>query len=193
MIVSNDKIILAGIPRCGTTVMARALAGLPCNKVWPRIRTRLTETNGVLKTHEPFSDDLVSGYDRAVFIFGDIVLAVLSLVRGRGDEVSRRILGIPRCADVSDLMSSDRAGLMAIFNSWKRPTIPTLRIRYETMWDHIKEIEKFTGRDLNLLPPYRRRRSWIERFDSRHVENVKSTYSELIDEIDKAPDLEVVG
>lgn len=149
------KIIVAGVPRCGTTLMARALEGLPLGSTWPGN----DKAEKVFKTHEHFSPELFKRAEanRAIFMYGDIGRAVTSFVNNRLDAQSLRNLGLANSLTRQDILDADCLGYKAMLESWlycspDSCAVPVviLWVRYERLFEALPWIEEWLRQPIKM-------------------------------------------
>lgn len=176
-------VIISGIPRCGTTLLARTIAGLPTGNTWPG------NTDKVIKQHYP---NVVYPY-RAVFLFGDIVKSIISMVLNRWDKNSFKNCGCKKSMGEINIFAQDDLNYEYIFDYWTS-THPcsVLAIRYEKMWNHINEIEKFTQRRIKL-PPRKERKTALSMISKAELDSIHKTYDSLILKVKKMPNIKLIG
>ena len=93
----RPRVLVASIPRCGSTLLFRAAAGWPMGSTFPRRCGRCAflpdfgeiPDRPFLKTHYPAPDELPADI-RVVFLFGDPVRAVLA--PGHATAICRLLL-----------------------------------------------------------------------------------------------------
>lgn len=179
------KIAVASIPRCGSTVLARAVAGLPPGNTWPK------NLPDIKKTHWPRENEL-NHIDRAVFLFGDIINAVISTRFKRWDENHFRNCGCDKSLVETDIFKRDDLNYESIFDYWMVDHgFPILAIRYEAMWENTDLISGFVGKKLNL-PPKKKRSTNLNMITNEEFIDICITYSALIRRIEKMPDIKMV-
>lgn len=159
------NLVVAGIPRCGTTYLFRCLMGLPPGSGSPK-GAALEALPGI-KCHslappdrfdtDPWADSVsecLENGGRAIFVFGDPFAAVMSTVRHRFDHVHAANCGCDLDLKKVDLLEADFFNYEKMFDSWMRQKhdYPVLALRYETMVLHKHEIELFVGHRVNWNP-----------------------------------------
>lgn len=173
-----NTVVVASIPRCGSTMLARAIAGMRPGSTWPKGRTFV---NGVHKTHRLPHE--VPTADRYVFVFGDPHAAVRSTIANRFDAHHAANCGCSKPLAEVDLLARDDFGYERIWDAWAGPQADrrVLMIRYPTFWRHLEVIEAFVGRPV-LLPAMRERSS-----ESDHGGPI-DTYDRLAGKMDQIGD-----
>jgi len=188
---AGNRVLVASIPRCGSTMLVRALAGFPAGQrlPWhPQIRfcrtlEKLPDAR-LLKTHSLAPARLPADV-RVVFLFGDPVGAVYSTLQKRFDRHHFNNCGY-FARELPDIIHRDDLGYERIWNSWNAAhPYPVLLARFESLWTHQAAIENYLGISLQL-PAYKARQTLLEPV-LRH--NIESTYSSLITKINRAPDI----
>lgn len=185
--MSENNIIVAGIPRSGTTYLFRAIAGFP-----PGISKPENYAGPVHKTHacapETFSKNSV-----ALFVFGDPVCSVLSTRKNRWRKKHFLNCGVDGDPNDFDNYTSDCLGYEQMFDTWMRPhSYPVLCVRYEAMPNLFTQIEAFIGRSI-LFPEWKSRTTRLEEYPKDVITAIRRTYATLIDKVAAAPDLSLWG
>ena len=182
------EIVIAGIPRCGTTLMARAAAGIVPANQWP---DRQEPIRGVIKRHAAIELGDASGIIAGIFLFGNIEESILSTRRTRMDEKHLQNCLCPMKLKDVDILRRDDLRYENIFDDWTGPwAFPILSLRYETFWNHIQEIEEFLGRQLTL-PEKKARVTKPGNFSGYEVSLIKNTYKSLIEKVKNMPDFSI--
>ena len=137
---SGKRIVVAGIPRCGTTLLWRAIVGLGPGQYTPK-----GYTGGIIKTHSQAPKTLPEGY-KVLFLFGDIINAVISTKLKRYDQRHFTNCGCSKDVSKTDIFEEDALNYEKIFDSWMRDNgYPVLAVRYEVLFDNLDKIENFSG------------------------------------------------
>ncbi|WP_306150166.1 MULTISPECIES: hypothetical protein [unclassified Roseibium] len=183
---TNKTIVCAGVPRSGTTLMYRALAGLTAGSTTPDIVT------DVEKTHS-FQPKNYSFAQKAIFLFSDPVLSVISTKLHRYDPKHFQNCGSGHLdpAD-TDIFTNDALNYEAMFDSWTNNNeVETICVRYETLYRNIPIIQSFFSPRTLFIPPYKKRSTSTADIDEIHLTQIKSTYSKLIEKTQLAPDVSI--
>lgn len=172
--------ILASIPRCGSTYLFRSIAGMDPGGSTPE---GAQAKHGITKTHRPPPTDPDGP---ALFLFGDVPEAVVSTSRYRMDATHFANCGAAWPPE-GDIMTTDLLGYTDLWNAWLYAPYPVLFVRYRAMrHTHIRrQIEAWLGRDVQWLPWKPRRTKVTE----PEVYQVVAGYAALMDATDAAPDL----
>lgn len=175
-------IVVAGIPRCGTTYMARALAGMEPWSTFPR-----GGSNGIYKTHLPPSR-VPGEIDRAVFMFADVADSVISTRLRRWDRKHFRNCGHDDLPATADIYEQDALGYEDIFDAWYRPqAFPLICARYEAVGIGVLEvIADFLGRRVEW-PEWNRR----PHYHHPKRSEIEAAYAGLVSKVRDAPDLKM--
>lgn len=189
-----SRVVIASVPRCGSTLLLRSLAGLPAGSSFPKSpECEFVRDLGqlpkkpFLKTHSPAPADLPQDV-RSIFLFGDPVQAVVSTKRKRFDRNHFVNCGYTAESEPA-IYERDDLGYEAIFDSWMTPhEYPVLAVRYEAMFDHQEAMSEFLGVRVNL-PPRRARRSEVPP-DLRN--QLSRVYGSLVDKVQEAPDIQLL-
>ncbi len=169
--------IMAAIPRSGSTWFCRSLAGKPQGDTWG------VGDPHIVKTHFPAPATPLPGGWCAVFMFGDPVASVVSTLKNRNEGTHYWNCACSMPFGSVDLRDADWLGYERMFDSWT--SFPgTLCLRYETAHEHVAEITAHTERQFDFLPLRRRTgRAWL-----RDVSRIEMTYASLCRKIDAAQD-----
>ena len=183
----SGVIVCAGIPRSGTTMMFRALAGLPPGRQTP------SGEFGVQKTHTPDPSSL-QHVDKAIFLFGNPIHSVISTRQRRYGQKHFENCGAgDRDPETTDIYHEDALNYERMFDEWTHNSrFDTLCVRYETLYENLEVIQAFfPGRHL-YIPPKQARLTDIESsVTGEELEVIKATYAGLIEKIDGAPDISI--
>ena len=184
----DGKIICAGLPRSGTTMMFRALAGLP-----PGNNTPNEDLNGCLKTHS-FRPLEFAGAKAAIFLFGDPVLSVISTrLRRYGPKHFTNCGAHGIDPETADIYSDDVLNYSKMFHAWTRhQPFPLAVFRYETIHDNITHLEGFLNREVTL-PEKRPRKTSVDMVPAEILERIERAYADLIVAVEAAPDVAFYG
>lgn len=181
------NIIVAGIPRSGTTMVFRALAGLPPRDTTPR---NYPDSASIKKTHGIAPKQLPEGY-KAIFVFGDIVSSVISTKKHRYDKTHFINCGCSKDPEHTDIYLEDALHYEAMFDTWNRNNgYPVICVRYEKIHENLKKINDFLGVNLHL-PPRKSRSTKYSDCTKEELENIQQTYASLIQKVNNAPDVAI--
>lgn len=198
IISSKNRIVVAGIPRCGTTMVWRALSGLAPSEHTPKDKfvtdlscLNLTQQSSfIIKTHSRAPDALPNDW-RVIFLFGDPLLAVLSTRRKRYDKQHFANCGVSRDPATTNIFIEDALGYEKLYDSWMAHNgYNVICVRYESIFSNISIIEKFLGVRMKL-PPKQRRSSALENVDDAILRDIRQTYRSLIKKVELAPDVSI--
>ena len=173
-------ITVASIPRCGSTMLWRALNGLPPGDFTPRwLKNIGCGAHGIKKLH---AYEEVDG--KVVFLFGDIINSVISTKKNRFDCGHFKNCGYE--GNPKNIYETDFLGYEKIFDLWtKRPD--TALVRYEKLHDNMYALCRFLGKEATL-PPRRERRTGHNSATLSELDAIKRTYASLILKIESMSD-----
>lgn len=195
-----QKIVVAGIPRNGTTFIYRLLGGKP--QTW--------QSNGLLKTHGLAPPDnrfinpqhktvnqalLCNGY-KAIFLFGDPVCSILSTIRKINDWIHFKNCGVidkrPRSIDLTQY---DYLHYEMMFDSWMDlfHPYPVICMRYEALGNYSDILNHFLGIDLDLSKWNAKGRYTNPEKDFDRAQRIRKTYASLIKKVEEAPNWRICG
>lgn len=177
----KKKVIMAAIPRSGSTWFCRSLAGKPQGDMWGQGHP------DIVKTHFLASPVPLPAGWCAVFLFGDPVASVASTLKNRNEEKHYRNCTCFMPYGSMNLQDGDWLGYERMFDSWT--SCPgTLCLRYETAYNHVAEVRAHTGWEFDFLPLRQRTgRAWL-----KDVSRIEATYASLCRKVSAAPDCWVV-
>jgi hypothetical protein len=189
----RSRVLVASVPRCGSTFLLRSLAGLGPGRDFPdapncrfvRCLDHLPNAT-FLKTHslapESLPDDV-----RTVFLFGDPIHAIVSTMVARFDATHFRNCGftadgLPRILERDDL------GYERIFDSWMSlHDYPVLALRYEQIHQQVAALSRFLGRRVRLLP----KRGRATRVSNELRDRLQCVYGEFAQKVASSPDASI--
>lgn len=188
MNIPNPKfeIVCAGIPRSGSTMLYRALMGLP-----PGSTTPSPQVGPILKTHSFRPREFV-GMRAAVFIFGDPIDAIVSTrmrrwVKGHFVNCGAGDLDL----EAVDIFREDILNYEAMFDAWmRRQSFDTVCVRYERLHENADIIAGFLNQPL-VLPPHKHRADYSTQICAEDLAAARITYKKLIRKIERAPDVSI--
>lgn len=185
-----DAVIVAGLGRCGTTVLYTELtkANNQTEFIWIRDYAKDVHTGQVHKTHKFPPATKLAVPCVCIFLFGDPLLIAKSVSVQDPNWIYEHHENMD--ADplqAKNIAYADTLRLEEHFDAWHRPQqIPTMTLRYETMHEHIADIQKFTGINLSFQ---RKDRLTTYSMHPLELENLTRTYARLKKKIDAAPDI----
>jgi hypothetical protein len=176
------RVAIAGIPRCGTTMVFRAIAGLS-----PGTTTPHSYSGPHLKTHTFEPASLIGRIDVAIFLFGDVADAVVSTRLKRYDMNHFRNCGSGHLSPTTtDIYEADYLNYERMFDAWMAPLgIPHVCIRYSRLHELSPIAESLIGVAIPL-PPRTPRVTKVPQ-DIRF--RIEKTYHALVSKIERAPDI----
>jgi len=176
------KVIVAGIPRCGTTYMWRSLSG------HDGVDIVRTYQGDVIKTHSYAPWHFV-GY-RAIFMFGDILNSVISTQLHA--VTTPHFINCGNFNPLTSVYERDCLHYEKMFDSWNRYNgYPVLMLRYETCYKYEKLISDFLGQSVKLLP-FKPRSTHPSIVQGDIVHEIKNTYAFLIDKVNSMPEYKLI-
>jgi hypothetical protein len=186
----TPRLIVAGIPLCGTTMLWYACQNMPPSGHMPKDYDPLK--NDVHKVHSLGPPPHYRG--RAVFVFGDPILAVISTRKRRWDQQHFDNCGRPdRRPAKSDIYREDVLRYELMFDGWMRRQreCTVLAIRYERMHHHAGVIREFlsaAGLELHMPQP-RKRKTTHDDIPHQDWVAASLTYGSLNRKVLMAPDI----
>ena len=178
------KIIVASIPRTGSTMLTRALADLPvCGSFDQKLSSK------VYKTH--LYEHQVKKCKKAIFLFGKVEVSVISMRKFRWDKQSLLNCQCPTSPQNTNIYVNDACNFEKIYDSWTHPKSHTvLAVRYEKIWKYKNLIQDFVGWNFTL-PPRRPRLTYLNSVSPQALDQIRITYKSLINKVNKAKDIQI--
>lgn len=152
------KIIVAGIPRSGTTYFFRSLNNLPQSPISPdfdKIEDHAHYLNDTIKLHTPYNTLPLNEDYKVIFLHRELKDSLVSNTLIFNNDIPHfRNVGSEYNGFLTDVIfEQDILNLESIFDTWvTHAKYPTLVLKYETLPDYFKEIEAFLGRSISFLP-----------------------------------------
>ena len=193
--VPRQRVLVASVPRCGSTYLLRSVANLPQGSNFPRrgncrfvISLSKLPDVAFLKTHAGAPRSLPDDV-RTVFLFGDPIGSIVSTQLFRFTQDHFRNCGYAS-TDVPEIYEHDDLGYESIFDSWMcSHSYPVLALRYEAMHQHESTLSDFLGRRVRLLP-WRCRATDVSPDLRLRLTRV---YARFVDKVNAAPDAELIS
>jgi hypothetical protein len=191
----DQAVVVAGMGRCGTTLVFRSLRDdgyTPHPSFLETIDLGSCLNGHVYKTHEA-PPAAIGRNVKLVFMFGNPMdIAISSHSRmNRWGRVHHMHLGSDLFTDNDCVFMQDTLKLEAHFDAWHRPqSFPFVTVRYETLYsqDTLDGLADFLGHRI-ILPPHRARTTrWM---DHPRKEQLLEIYSDLHDRIEQAANITV--
>lgn len=188
------RVLIASIPRCGSTLLLRAIAGFPPGSNTPRVPycafvrdlERLPDVP-FLKTHSLAPKELPTDV-RAIFLIGNPIRAIVSTRQKRFDRNHFENCGYFE-DELPDIYARDDLGYEKIFDTWtSEHPYPVLAIRFESLWEHEELVSRYLGRGI-ILPPKRERATKVPNEIRLQLSNV---YGRLAEKIAHFPDAKLI-
>lgn len=190
------KLIIAGIPRSGTTWLFRSIVGLNNGKTTPKqsyynihgVYVPYIRHKGydVIKTHLSYKwwTDHLNGKDKVIFLYGDVVESVISTYLNRFEKNHFKNCGY--FGDRKNIFKEDFLGYEDLFDSWIEAPVDKIILKYEDFdFDKIKDFIPFEFEFNDFIP---RRKSNREQVHRNYIKQIENTYKNLIDKIRKIND-----
>lgn len=186
-----EKLIIASIPRSGSTWLFRSIVGLGNGSTTPKqsyynihgVYVPYLRHKGydVIKTHLPYEwwADYLDEKDKVIFLYGDVIESVISTYLKRFEKNHFKQCGY--LGDRRDIFKEDFLGYEDLFDSWIGAPVDKIVLEYENFdFDKVEEFVPFEFQFNDFIP---RRKSNRERVHRNYVKQVENTYKNLIDKI----------
>lgn len=187
-----DTIIVAGLGRCGTTLVFDSLSQIykSCGFLID-IPNKFLRGNAVYKTHS-YPNNIQNKNSLLIFMYGnpyDIVKSV-HCTKGLNKHMHYKHLK-SKFNNVTRWKFEDTLNLEKLFDTWVdfvesgKNINDVLFIRYESLYENINKLNDILNLSLNL-PPWRERMfSGVDDLD------INKTYKNLYDKITNSPDIKL--
>lgn len=180
-------IVCAGMPRCGTTLMFGALAGLSIGSTTPK-----DYKGEVTKTHS-FRPGRFTDVRKAVFMFGDPVASVISTRKNRMTTGHFRNCGAPGLdPKATDIFAHDSLNYEKMFDAWmRRQAFDLICVRYETLYENAHVVAAFFDDRYLYLKPKQPRRTTADDVSGDELATIRATYEKLARKVERAADVTI--
>lgn len=180
--MTDQRILVASIPRRGSTMLFRALIGADPGANAPKAYDGPHE-----KTHSFNPSEFDGRIDFAIFLFRDVVESVASTIRKKLGKAHFLNCGAGHLNPTEvDLREKDYLNYEKMFDAWMYPlAFPHIAIRYEPMHDFqglLSSIIQYNKR--GPLTTRKPTRTSITNKDRRRIE---MAYESLIQKVAAAP------
>lgn len=194
-LADDNAYIIAGLGRCGTTLVQQALiethAVIKSKQFLSRFSDESKYVTGTIhKTHDLPPATLPSNV-KLIFMFGDPRNAALSGYRAFSKNKHFAHIGVTEIPDREDIFSKDILRLEAHFDTWQQQQgFDFISIRYESLYARETQamLAEYLGFRVNL-PPYRQRSTDWQQHDRR--DELETTYSGLNAKIEAAANCKI--
>jgi len=181
--------IVAGLGRCGTTIVAEAISNAMIGRIGYHFQNRLDELfpyglQFPYKTHDlaPLECPM-----KAIYLFGDPRdIAVSTHIRlGNGLEKHYKSMRADHNESLKWVIK-DTLRLTENFNSWaRRHNYEVMMLRYDCIWEFPDSISEFVGKEVVLPERKQRLTNWR---DHPEAFLINRTYGDLAKKIEDFPD-----
>jgi len=190
MVSVDYSIILAGLGRCGTTLVYKTLLNyfkegdFVCD-----LKDKEFKNGYVYKTHD-FAPEKLSGNVRVIFMFGNPLNITIATHKLKGEYLLGHYVHLhSKYLGEGKHITQDVIQLEKNFDSWYcKQTFPLLTLRYETLYDNLDTLIKFVGIDFEIEPKKERNTDW-----RTHPQNkiLLNTYRKLLAKIKSAENIKI--
>lgn len=194
-LADDNAYIIAGLGRCGTTLVQQALIEthgvIKSRQFLSRFSDENKFVNGTIhKTHD-LPPATLSSNVKLVFMFGNPMNAALSGYKEFSKNKHYAHIGVTDIPDREDIFSRDILLLEKHFDAWHRQQgFDFISVRYETLYAEATRamLAEYLGFRVNL-PPHRQRSTDWQQHDRR--DELVATYSGLNAKIESAADARI--
>jgi hypothetical protein len=191
---SEFSFIVAGLGRCGTTLVYKSIIGTD-KAVRGKFITRFSRQKKyikgtIYKTHD-FPPESLPPHVKLVFMFGNPMNAALSGYEEFKQDKHYRNISSDKFHQRENIFNEDILNLEKHFNAWNKiQGFEFISIRYEALYKEKTQdmLEEYLGFNINL-PPYRRRKTDWQSHPMK--EALERTYSHLNLKIEAAEDCKI--
>jgi hypothetical protein len=188
--INKSPIVIAGLGRCGTTLLTRSLVHTLKGKNYfiDELKGSEFRSGTVFKTHDyPVFGD-VKVYPKVIFMFGNPLDTIVSTIRVINEWGHKHYshLHSKKFVPNESLIYEDGLNLERLFDEWYKPQkFSFLSIRYESIYE--KESQKLLSRYLDYkikMLPYKERKSNWSNHPQKEI--LLKTYGSLLEKINNA-------
>lgn len=175
-----NKLIVASIPRSGSTWIHRAICNLPPSSTTSQ-NPVVNKSAGwsIYKTHRTFEhwSHKINPEDKVIFIFGDIIHSVISTKKNRYEKNHFKNCGYTGSIKDKNIYEEDFLNYESIFDSWVNCKLENfLILRYETFSP--STLYNFVPFSFSLPP--RTPRTNYTNIKKNNIVKIQNTYKNLI-------------
>lgn len=185
LLLAMKRVLVASIPRCGSTMLFRAIAGLEPGSTMPE-----DYAGPHHKSHTFAPDSFAGRADVAVFLFGDVLPSVASTRKYRYTQQHFENCGAGQLSPQEvDIYDADHLNFERMFDAWMAKTaIPHVCVRYGQIHALAPIISELIGVPFSLPKKHRRRTQPADMAQEERC-RIRRAYASLIHKISHAPDL----
>ena len=193
----SNHIVVAGLPRCGTTLICSALVRKKISyyraqKFLVNLEDDFIGNPGyVYKTHTPIPPKKLNSDTKVIYVFGDPRLAAISIHKKLNLKQAYVNAHSDKYKEHDEIFERDLMRLSDNFSNWYREqTFPFASVRYDAMFEKsTREIlESFLGTKLNL-PLFKMRESQLKSHPK--FEQLQAAYGSLAIKIAEASPVKI--
>jgi len=193
----KDPIIIAGLGRCGTTLVFNSIIENHLYSGYNGI-IQIKDYQGdylndvIYKTHDYPPVSLPENV-KIIFMFGNPYNTIVSTHRHINlfGELHHKHLGSNKYKLNNDIFYEDTLKLEQLFDAWnKSQNFDFLSLRYESLYDSksIEILSEFLGFKLKLFPEKERKSNWTRNPKRDQLEKV---YGDLFNRIESAENIKI--
>lgn len=181
----NEAIIIAGLGRCGTTLLHNSIVQNHYYKGHKQIikfsNDIINYNNGIIyKTHDYPPSNLLNNV-KVIFMFGNPMNTAISTHRRINEwgKSHHYHLGSEKFVENDDILSNDSLNLYNLFKAWiKSQNFEFLSLRYESLYNEpsLELLREYLGFNVKLLPYIPRKTDWNTH---RERKSLELTYGDL--------------
>jgi hypothetical protein len=185
-------LIIAGLGRCGTSLISGSFRresgthrGYDFSYEFP---DKYSNLQGIIKTHG-LPPKYPNNQNKTIWCFGnpmDIVVSCLMTNPGFIVTHCHQLGGDEK--NIDKIYDQDVMGLEKHFDAWYKPHCGLATIKYEKIYSHLDDIQRFVGLPMQF-PDFRpRKTNWKKHWAAPWL---KETYGSLAEKIDAAEDFKI--
>lgn len=195
--VHRRSFVVAGMPRCGTTLMCTALTRRKityyrAQKFMINLDCQTPYLGGMIyKTHDPTPPLSLPGNVKVIYVFGDPRDAVISIHKNLNFKRACLNAKSNNHASLEKIFEIDIMRLEENFDNWHRPqSFRFASVRYDAIYNEhtINMLQEFTGMKLNF-PPKVLRESKYEKHS--RLTDLEAAYGRLANKVFDVPSVQV--
>ncbi|MFO7839798.1 MAG: sulfotransferase domain-containing protein [Desulfosalsimonadaceae bacterium] len=192
----KGSVLVASVPRCGSTFLVRALGcfgpGSTCPKTFDCCFVRdlaCLPNKKFMKTHSLAPSSIPEDV-KVIFLFGDPVAAIVSTYQKRFDHDHFLNCGY-HSDSYPDIFNRDDLGYERIFDAWTREGkgYPVLAVRYEKLFDNVNILQDFLECEIDLG----KKKSRTTVINPDTARSLSIVYKSLINKVNSFPDVKLLS
>lgn len=184
------KVVVAGIPRSGTSLIYLTI----CHSIGDKNVVKTHSLAPPEKMDDPYQENteaFIANGAKALFVFGDPVLSVISTRKSVWNDIHARNCGFFGKLKDANIYKKDIFNYERMFDSWMKPhKYPVFAVKYMSMYKYFYEICDFLGCKL-IRAEFRERQTQYGDVSEQTLKIIQKTYASLIEKVKCAPEARI--